>query len=695
MKKQPDIPKPEAFRVCTSPLEVKADNGKRVIEGYASTSSKDDYNEIVLPTAFAEYLPQYLEFPLLLVNHEYRDKPIGKITLAEIRDDGLYVEAEISKTTQGSDVWTLIKDGVLKAFSIGFYRIAEEVDRVSGITTITKLRLVEISIVNIPANRQALIQSAEKRGLNLFRETKPPTTKRKYDMDPTETEKLIDDAMKAESVKVAASVAESVEKAFTPKIEAIKTELGSDIKAIQDAAANALTDTDKKQIEANVKAMADEFEEKLKAMERKYAASQRGEYFVTPEVIEDEAKDHPLGLDFARKLYTPSEQWGCHKAQHEEWSDALNQLALVYTCMKGGKHFRGLKNLKSWAKFEKIDAEFTKAISATVSGYGDEWVPTLMSANLINLIEAELVVGSLFPVVPMPSNPWDVPILTGHPSIYLYDEATVDYAAAIRRSSMGTGKRTMTAVGLAGASIISRDATEDSIIASVPLLQDQLIKGWVRALDDAIINGDHDDATHRDTQHSMASYDHRRAFNGLRYLANADGKEYDCQTVSEPNTAKWEAYDIMEMLKLHGNVAANLGGWSTNIVLLMSLNSYLTAMTWTPVMTAGQAGQRATIQVGPDGISTIYGVPVLTSEFIRDDYSATGLYDNTGQATSLCLSVYKPAFWRGTRRAFELESEKIIDTQQTKVVGTTRQAFREMRANTAEYVCVAGINIPT
>ena len=694
MGKTRDIPKPDAFKVCNSKIEIKAKNGKRVITGYASTNDIDAYSEVVEPTAFSENLPQYLEFPILLVNHEYYDKPIGKIAVAEVRDDGLYIEAEISKTVDGNDIWTLIQDGVLKAFSIGFNRIAHEEDEETGVTTITKLRLLEISIVNIPANSQALIQSAEQRGLHLFNhETKQHTNKEVHDMDQEETKKLIDAEVKAKSVEVAASAASSAEKALTPKLESLKAGLEGEMAAIRTVAEGCVTQADKKELEAKIMAKEAEFKAMIEKLQRDYAASQRSEYFVMPEIIEDDAKNHPLGEDFGRKLYTPSAQWGCHKEQHEEWCQALNQLAFVYTCMKGGKHFHGIKNLKSFAKFEKIDIEFSKAISATLASYGDEWTPTLLAANIIPLIETEMVIGGLFPVVPMPSNPWINPIISSHPSIYIYGEPTVDYADAIRRSSMTSSSRTLTAIGFAGASLISRDATEDSIIASVPLLQQQLVTAWARAKDDAILNGD-TTATHRDTQHSMTAYDHRHAFDGLRHLANADSKEYNCQTVSEPNTALWEPYDIMRIIALHGNVAANLGSWASNLVLIMSLQKFLKAMMWTKTMTYGEAGPSNTLQVGPGAIPRMFGIPVLTSEFIRDDYASTGLYTGAADTTSVCLSVYKPSFIRGSRRAFELESEKIIDTQQIKVVGTCREAYREWRALTTEYVCVAGINIP-
>ena len=148
--------KPDKLKVCVAPIEIKEDNGNRVIKGYASTPAVDSYDEIVLPTAFDTYLPKYQEYPILLVNHQWYEIPIGQFDLAKVDEKGLYVEASISKTAMGNDVWTLIKDGVLKAFSIGYRVHQSEYNDDTKITTLTEVELVEISIVNVPANREAL-----------------------------------------------------------------------------------------------------------------------------------------------------------------------------------------------------------------------------------------------------------------------------------------------------------------------------------------------------------------------------------------------------------------------------------------------------------------------------------------------------------------------------------------------------------
>lgn len=79
---------------------------------------------------------------------------IGRIVEAESRDDGLHITARISDTATGRDVMTLIRDGVLDSFSVGFIPIDSQKDR-DGITHRRKVRLLETSIVSWPAYQNA------------------------------------------------------------------------------------------------------------------------------------------------------------------------------------------------------------------------------------------------------------------------------------------------------------------------------------------------------------------------------------------------------------------------------------------------------------------------------------------------------------------------------------------------------------
>lgn len=59
--------------------EVKQEDGKVKIKGFASTPDLDRYDDIVQPTAFAEAMKTYMQNPVVLLGHD-NEKPIGTVT---------------------------------------------------------------------------------------------------------------------------------------------------------------------------------------------------------------------------------------------------------------------------------------------------------------------------------------------------------------------------------------------------------------------------------------------------------------------------------------------------------------------------------------------------------------------------------------------------------------------------------------
>lgn len=89
---------------------------------------------------------------ILLYGHK---DPIGKITRGEETESGYLIEARISDTERGREVRTLLKDGVLKRFSVGFEPIEDTRD--GDVIVRSKVRLREASIVPFAAYDKAKV----------------------------------------------------------------------------------------------------------------------------------------------------------------------------------------------------------------------------------------------------------------------------------------------------------------------------------------------------------------------------------------------------------------------------------------------------------------------------------------------------------------------------------------------------------
>lgn len=127
-------------------------------EGMASTSDLDLGDDIVEPTAFAESIRK-ME-PALLWQHNH-DQPLGVFTSLGINPEGLKVAGKMPLSD--SFVRERVKPQMIvkgvKGMSIGYRTLEATFDRETGVRTITKLNLFEISIVTLPMNPHATFSS--------------------------------------------------------------------------------------------------------------------------------------------------------------------------------------------------------------------------------------------------------------------------------------------------------------------------------------------------------------------------------------------------------------------------------------------------------------------------------------------------------------------------------------------------------
>jgi HK97 family phage prohead protease len=88
----------------------------------------------------------------LFYGHE---EPIGKVLEGRDTEEGFEIVAKISDTVRGNEVYTLLQDGVLNRFSVGFFPVK---DRKEGQTIVRELvDLKEVSVVPFPAFEGAKI----------------------------------------------------------------------------------------------------------------------------------------------------------------------------------------------------------------------------------------------------------------------------------------------------------------------------------------------------------------------------------------------------------------------------------------------------------------------------------------------------------------------------------------------------------
>jgi len=85
----------------------------------------------------------------LLSQHDLK-KPIGRMTAAETRADGIYATFKLSRSTGGNDALIMAQEGLVTGLSIGAEIIASQPSK-DGYTVVSQAKLKEVSLVTVPA----------------------------------------------------------------------------------------------------------------------------------------------------------------------------------------------------------------------------------------------------------------------------------------------------------------------------------------------------------------------------------------------------------------------------------------------------------------------------------------------------------------------------------------------------------------
>jgi phage head maturation protease len=143
---------------------AKLDYERHMVWGYASTEAEDDQGEIIRRDALEAALDDYMRFANIREMH--LPSAVGVAEEAAIDERGLYLGARIVD----GEAWEKVVAGVYKGFSIGGHVTARDpADR----KIITGLALTEISVVDRPANPEAVFDCWKRAALAVESEPAP------------------------------------------------------------------------------------------------------------------------------------------------------------------------------------------------------------------------------------------------------------------------------------------------------------------------------------------------------------------------------------------------------------------------------------------------------------------------------------------------------------------------------------------
>jgi HK97 family phage major capsid protein len=417
--------------------------------------------------------------------------------------------------------------------------------------------------------------------------------------------------------------------------------------------------------------VASEFAKHSKAPERK------GEF---------EDVDNLAGLD-SYKFAILQKSSDATVLELQAMNDDLIIMGSVLAKSRGCSQSEAITSTKLYQKFvnHKGVSELRKAIDGT-TGKGLEWIPTLFSADLIDKVRLQLKVAALFNRVEMPSSPYTLPVEGADAIGYLVTNTSSDDVrdanAMPIASTPGTTNMTFTAKKLGARTVFNEETSEDSIIGIMDYVKRQVIQALANAIENATLNGS-TAATHPDydiqTDPNSAKLNDR-AWDGFRQMIQ------DATNWSSGATFNQAA--IVAARKSMGKY----GTMATDLAIVVSTSvsyQFLNNTNFPDVQTLEKYGPNAVILVGELG--KIYGVPIIVSEFQRDNVAAAGFNTVGGPNTKSTMAmVNRNAMLYGDRRQVTSDSQKNIETDKVVVVSKTRMDYQRKFATTEK--AIAGLN---
>lgn len=139
--------------------QLKFDDEGRKFSGYASVfNGVDSYGDTIVPGAYKDTIGERDRPIAMRWNHT--GPVIGKWTAMREDEKGLYVEGELTPGhSVADDAYALLKHGAVTGLSIGYRIPPGGAEKTGGMRLLKRIDLVEISIVENPADNSAHVEN--------------------------------------------------------------------------------------------------------------------------------------------------------------------------------------------------------------------------------------------------------------------------------------------------------------------------------------------------------------------------------------------------------------------------------------------------------------------------------------------------------------------------------------------------------
>jgi HK97 family phage major capsid protein len=361
-----------------------------------------------------------------------------------------------------------------------------------------------------------------------------------------------------------------------------------------------------------------------------------------------------------------------------------------YMLMRSSRRFAGVSPRYANALAHKIQQAGIQpnAIKAdelsysTQTGWGDEWVPDLWSAQIWEKVRQDNVVLPLFRAIDMPSNPFELPVEGTDPTVYYVSETqhesqlTLGAGNPIPDSKIGSGKVPLHAKKLALRVGFSSELVEDSILPVLAIYRQQAQNAIAEALDNVLLNGD--TAT---TATGNINSDHTTPTSGSAFLALDGLRKLPIVTDTDRAVDMGNlAPTLAKLRQARFRMPTRYSARPDNLAWVVDGGTYASLLNLSEFLTMDKAGALATAQTGQIGF--LDGIPVFVSSAMPLT-EADGKVGATTNERGTALCVYRGGWFVGYRRKIAVNVEYIPYTDSYQLTATVRLAFARRGDDTA------------
>ena len=650
-------------------------DGSASIRGMASTSDFDRAGDSISPDAWTRSggLNNFKKNPIILFNHDY-DRPIGRATGLEVTDNGLELEAKISKSAPNG-VCDLVKDGVLGAFSVGFrVKDADYIEETDGLM-IKDAELFEVSVVSVPCNQAATFSLAKSfDSIEEYNDFKKTFTNRvdlagqSLAKEDVRTSSIASNAPVRAEKSVQKEIVMSEDKTPEIDLEAFAKQV-----AEQTAATFAMKQAEQKVVEkAEAEKVEAEAAEKTKQEEDVKTAIKIGVETGAERLVKDvEAKLAQKDIEIEEVL----KQYKTDLEDKKEEISRLQDSKRVFAnrgdgdISKWGKEFMYASILgritgKGWDTDYARDVMTKAGVTYDAStGIG---LDASVSSTFENEVRLEQKVANLFREMAVNSGATVMPIIpdtedANWNATGLETTANLLEEKGATDNNFHVGRVTLNAYRLISGTFIANDTDEQIVVNVLPWILSALARAHARAIDSSIMNGTANQA-------------------GLCGGAGTDGAgsffAADSANVTDIANDGSGALTGANLL----SIRSEMGKYGVNpndVAYVVNVEEYFNLIADAAFSDISEVGSELAMKVVGQ-VGSIYGSPVVAS----DQFSRA-----TTKTAACSVNVHNYLMPR--LKAVGIETDYEVAGQRTALVAAQSRGFEELVAGaSADEPCV-------